>query len=417
MMKYKHYIQQLLVFMMCCISTHIAAMNVPKPHEIFLRPEFDLRKRFYTTIWAETGLDAKGFNGEGNRVNVLRIWNENQNALAMLDGFDPSSNIGQLRASLLNDDGIRGHFKVNGTLDVDFGFNFAAHYRFLQSLFLGVYLPVYRMKLKDVVWQEQTKDIETADRLVKENLTNNFFENVKELGDGLDLLGWKRTGVGDLTILLFWLKDYWQAKPFLKNVRLDGRIGLSLPTGLRRDEDKIFAIPFGNDGATGLIFGGGLQVTLGRYIKAGIDVELTHRFGNTRNRRIKTDKDQTELLLLQKTHAFKDFGLIQQFTLYAQAHKFFEGLSLKAGYQFLKQGDDTLSLSNNSFSSDIANTAESLKERTMHQMLFQASYDFNDHLDDDASVIPHFALFAQVPFTGKRVAISTLIGGMISLDF
>ncbi|GAH17078.1 unnamed protein product, partial [marine sediment metagenome] len=245
------------------------------------------------------------------------------------DGFDPSTQIGQLRIRLdASDDCVRGQFRPCGTFDVDAAIRFGLRFFMRHNLSLAFYLPYYKMALKDVIWQDLTQNVSIQDARVRANLTDCLCERVCELGC-LDLSGWDRSGVGDTTVSLEWIRDYPQQKQMLHNVTINGRLGMTLPSGLKEDEDKILAFPFGNDGAVGLIFALGLDLYMGKYIKVGVDVQLMHLFGNTRCRRIKTDMRQTDLLLLAKTQAFRDYGLTQQFSFYWEFYKILYGASFK----------------------------------------------------------------------------------------
>lgn len=397
---------------MISVSGLLSAMNLIKPYNIFLRPEYR-DKPIQFIVMAEKGFQARGYDCEGNHTNIMRFLNCDQNALKMLEGFDLQSKIGQLREEIGGiDDGIRGHFCVGGNLD-SAGASFSTRFFFPYDISLGFYVPFYTMRLGNVVWHELTED---PDDPIKELLTDNFFAHVKELGC-LNLCGWRRTGLGDITILAEWLRDFNQTKPFLKNVRLNGRFGINFPTGLKQSEDNILAFSFGNDGAWSLIFAGGLDLTLGTYFKTGFDVELSHIFGFTKVRRIKTNKCQTELLLLQKCMAYKDYALRQQFTLYVQLDNLFEGLLCKFGYQFFKHGEDTLSLNSNEISSEIANTAESLMDQTTHNFLFNIAYDFSKYMSNDTSIVPTVSCFAAIPFNGKRAVQEPFLGFMVALNF
>ncbi len=400
-------------------NTILLPMNILRPYDTLIRPYYDSTYPFQTTLYTETGFDSTRIFDECGRVdNILKIWSSDQNALKMLEGFNVNSAIGQLLVRLnANDDGIRGHFNVCGDLKFDTTVAFAFRYFFKDTWSISAYLPIYAMQLKNVLWQDRTKNITEADMRVKQLLTNNFFSSVKTLGNGLNLQGWKRSGFGDLALFLEWYRDFVQIKPLLKNVRINWRVGLIFPTGRPWDEDEIFAVPFGLDKAFAIPFGLGLDITLGTYIKTGLDVQLTHTFGNTRRRRIKTQEDQTELLLLEKTAVYKDFGLTQRFNLYVQFYKFLYGLSFKVGYQFLKKGDDELAIKTNTFLNEIANTAERLQEWTTHHMIINATYDFSKHLNDNIQLRPQLSFYARLPFNGKRVALIPTIGTVLSLDF
>ncbi len=394
-------------------------MNILRPYDTLIRPAYTNDYRFQVDLYAQGGVADKGYNADGCSTNALRIWSGDQDALAMLDGFPSSSTVGQKRIAVdANDDGVRGHFCVDGDLRTKFSGAVGLRAFFKEAFSISAYLPFYVMELDNVCWSDQTKSVSDEDERVKSLLTNDFFANVRSLGDGLDLGGWKRHGIGDITVLGEWFHDFPQPKELLKNVRINLRAGLNLPTGLREDEDKILAVPFGTDGALGLPFGLGLDLRYVFYLRAGVDVQLTHVFGNTRMRRVRTNENQTDFLLLEKMNVYKDFGLTQQFNLYVQIHKLIKQSSLLVGYQFIKHGTDELSLcSNPNFSSVVANGAEHLKDKTIHQIIVRADYDIGGHFGDHPSVYPRVSLYARFPFKGKRVAVTTDIGLTLSLDF
>lgn len=409
-------------------------VNLLQPYDTLIKPKMHECSRFQLSFYGEGGIrSAQGYDTCGDRVNTLQIWNVcsgcdrgllpksstscDQDALAMLCGFPEGSTIDKFKTMLNADDnGIRGHLRAIGDLKLNFAVAFGAAVRFWDYFRFAAYLPVYSMKLDNVCWQDKTQTISAADMRVKQDLTCPLFKVVHDLGC-LDLQGWNRTGLGDLALFVEGSKDFMQMRPFLKNVRVNGRVGLSLPTGLREDEDKTFAIPFGFDGAVGIIWGGGLDLTFGCYVKAGFDVQLTHLFGNTRSRRIKTDIQQTELLLLQKVPAYIDWGLMQRFNLYLELYKILGGFSFLTGYQFIRNGDDRLAFANCTFSNEVANTARSLEESTMHQLVLNATYDIAEHLCDDTMVKPSLSVFSRIPLMGKNVALIPTVGAIISFDF
>lgn len=401
-----------------CAAFSAHAMNLLQPYCTLIRPDYSAIRPFQFFTQVETGYDSKGFNAAGDSVNALQIWDCDQNAIAMLKGFDAKTCLGQKRIQLdADDDGTRGHFNVCGDLDLRAAWSVNFRWFFADAWSVGFYFPFYSMQLKNVCWQDLTQDITDQDCRVKGLLTNDFFQNVCELGDGLDLTGWNRTGPGDLTVLLEWYRDFPQIKQLLRNVRVNWRFGFALPTGFREDPDKVFAVPFGYDGAFAVPFGLGLDFLISRYFKAGFDVQLTHRFGNTHIRRIKTDPCQTELLLLEKTCVYKDYGLIQRFNLYFELFKVIKAASVRVGYQYLKKGRDRVAFANNAYSAEIANTAQSLFDYTMHQIIVNAHYDVGMHSNYEARAWPQFEFFARFPFNGKRIAVNPTVGFSIAIDF
>jgi len=410
----------IFIFVLTFLSAKLTAMNIVntlRPEDTLIRPTCTKNYRWQCAGYAETGYkNATGYNDDGNHVNPLRIWNCEQNGLAMLEGFEHNTPAAQLRSALLDsNNGIRGRFLVDGDLQLKYNLSFAARFFFANDWSLGLYLPAYRMQLKNVRFTDLTPNLDNNDKLVRALLTDNFAATVKQLGD-LCIGDWTRQGIGDLTLLLDWFRDFPQNKPFLKYVRVNWRWGVIFPTGVRENEDLIFAVPFGYDGAFAMPFGLGLDLTLGSYFKTGVDVQLTQIFGNKRTWRIKTQEDQTELLLLQKAHAYKDYGLVQRFNLYVELYQIFKGLSLTAGYQYLKQGETEITLSTQQFSTAIANTSRRLDEFTMHHAIIKGTYDFGVH-EKCKKVRPEWSLYARMPFNGKNVALIPVIGTVFSVDF
>jgi hypothetical protein len=411
----------LLAVVACVQNMHARfATNLLIPFDSLTRPPFRLDgSRYHLDFFAEHGFNMRGYDICGACVPITQVNFVTQDALAMLDGFDPNTAIGQLAINLRADgavnDGIRGHYTVCGDMNfnggsIDWRVNFARNYS------ISAYLPFYQMAFKNVQWNNLTEDITSGDHSVREKLTDNFFANVFELGNGLDLGPWNRRGMGDLTLMLEWANDFPQVKPLLRNVRVQWRFGMSIPTGLQEDPNKILTIPFGGDGAFGLLAGLELNVRLGDYLRVGGSVDLHHFFGNTKIRRIKTSPFQTDFLLLQKACAYKDFGLNQRFDLYTEFINL-RGFAFKIGYQYFKHGDDTLALVGQEFGSNLANTELDLLEFTIHQIVVNASYDFSQYVNPDSCVKPYLSLYTRIPVIGKRSVAAPVFGGVLSIDF
>lgn len=392
-------------------------MNLLRPYQILLRPPKPIDSCIQAYGIGYFGFSSKAFGIEGDSVNPLQIYECNQNALTMLNGFTSCSAIGQLSARInAESDCFRGRFEPCAKFHVDGVANFGLRFFFPHDISLAFYLPYYAMRLEDVVWKDLTCCVSIEDARTHAYLTDCLCQKVCELGD-LDLGGWKRKGFGDTTVSLEWIKDFPQNREFLRSVMLNARLGLAIPTALKKDEDKIVAFSFGNDRAIGIIFALGIDLSLGCYMKAGLDVQLMHTFGNRRCRRIKTDVLQTELFLLQKTRAFRDFGLTQQFSLYWQFCNFLGGTSLEVAYQFYKRDHDELSLTSNEFSSQIANSSLNLLGWTTHDVFVILSYDFDKYMYEGARWSPYVAAFVDIPFNGKRSIVANNAGFTLGINF
>lgn len=415
----------MLIALSVAINVHAMNTNLSRPYNIFFKPERKADTRSFFTMFVEGGIGhAKGFDEDGS-TNVMRIFNSHEDGIAMLQGFSESSPQGQLLDKIQGvnvapiDNGIRGNFLVSGDMKLDYGIGFGWRYFFPNDFSIGLYLPMYSMRLKNVCWQDQTPPTTPADpdARVKQYLTDNFFANVCTLGKGLELKGWHRTGVGDLVALLEWDRDFPQQRPLLKNVRLNARLGLNIPTGLKADEDKLFALAFGCDGATGLIFGADLAVTFGDYMRAGVDVEILPLFGSTNSRRIKTNFNQTQSLLLEKTCVYTDWAMIQQFNVFIKFADFYKGFKIDVDYQFLKQGSSQVTPFSTAFTTSIVNTGRNFEEWTSHSAIVKFGYDFKGTLPKDSRVTPAVSFFAQMPFNGKNSILFTAVGVLLAAEF
>src|SRR5271170_5752775 len=105
MTRKKQLILSLIFISLNTMFMSMSAMNIVNtmwPYDTLIRPTFNNLRWWQLAFYAEGGFhNAKGYNDEGGVANPLRIWNCEQNALAMLEGFPESSAIGQLRSALL----------------------------------------------------------------------------------------------------------------------------------------------------------------------------------------------------------------------------------------------------------------------------------------------------------------------------
>lgn len=392
-------------------------MNLLSPYDTLIRSRYDVGYRANATWIQEFGFSPIVFGNNGTVASPLQLWQCDVNGLAMLKGFPTNSPITQLYNTLnANDNGTRGHIVLNGRLENAYMSGFTSRIFFHRDWFFEADLPIYHMRLTDITLCDNTASVTAADLRVKNLFTNQFAEVVNTLGC-LNINQWNRTGCGDLTLLMNWFRDFPQHKIILRNARVNGRLGLSIPTGRKVDEDALFAFAYGNDGAVGLPFGLGLDLNLIGHVKVGLDVQLIQSFGNVRERRIKTNKDQSDLILLQKTLAYKDFGMIQRLNLYVAADQLAHCLSLSLGYQYWKHGEDRLILCSNAYSNAIANTAESLRDRTYHLLIVNAQYDGATHFCPRYGIRPYISAFSRIPFNGKRMLLNHTIGMVVAIDF
>ncbi len=414
----------LLLFPLCLISYQetiaIFPINVFRPWDLNLRPTPWPGKHIQLVGYDEIGLKVQAFDADKSRENVMQLWTDTQDAIAMLQGFPASSPFYQYYTNVLMmpvDDGIRGNFLVKGHFEMTASAGLSCYYRFPHYVTLSAHIPFYAMSVSHVNFMDLTQNNNNASNLrVKQNLTNNFAARLLQFDPTLTINGWSRVGFGDLGIMAEWRQGFKQSKPYLKNVELALRTCLTLPTGLQRNENQILSVPFGYE-ALGLMFGAGIKLTWLDWVRAGVDFEFLQLFGNNRTFRIKVQEDQTDFLLLAQAKAHKEFGFTQRYNLCLETCPLVRGLSIGMAYEFWKHGKDKYDLLDESFSAKIANSAQSLQEWTMHQLIFKLWYDCAGDVREDSAFRPQFLFFYKVPVNGKRALLINSIGAQITMNF
>jgi len=403
----------------------LAPTNFYRPYDINFKTVDVRDKDWKVGVNFEYGSTSKGRDWDENKANVLRLANPTQSSIAMLAGFKKDSEPWKLlnglpfKYSPTADDGVRGYFKFSGDFE-ETDFTVCGRYRLPLNSLPGkfdfyAYLPFKDMKISNVKKEDQTKAIVDADFYVQDNITKKLDELVKTYGN-LDLGNWSSFGVSDLAFILNWFDDFKQDKEYLKNVRLHAHVGLTVPTGKEKNEDKAFSLPLGNDGAWGIPFGLGIDLGFVNHLKSGLELEILALLDDTKTRRLKTHEKQTDFLFLQKGEATKSFGLTWKFNLYLQSFHFYRGLSAKAVYQFIKHDDDRVTAKSDDFVYSIINSAQSLKEWTSHNLILQLNYDFFKEAKNFV-VKPQLCLFYKMPLTGRQVISPYTFGAQVSCIF
>ncbi|MGA9530677.1 MAG: hypothetical protein WBQ73_02190 [Candidatus Babeliales bacterium] len=374
-------------------------------HEPLINPCATLQSSFL----AGKGFNARGFNSCKQRVNPLQIFHCSENTVTMLKNYPftiPSS-------CAIN---TSEYITMSGSLHHNYSLEYVMRYGLSHGFSLNLYIPVHSMSLNHFCITN-SNPTNSEHSSLSQSETQDFTSKLFHLGDGLCLGNWHQTGLGDVGLLFEWHEAFPQQKEVIKRVDLHIQTGFLFPTGIEKNEDLLFSQPFGNDGALGILAGGGLDITLGRNATIGFDISLLHQSGTVKTRRVKTSQDQTDSLLLTKVCSYKNPGMSQQFTLFCSLFDRYQHMRIKIGYLFSKHNKDTLSLLTHAISNIYINTASSLHEHVLHHMLFEVDYLPKTYHFGSTELSTNCSLFAHVPFKGKRGLSSALIGASITLTF
>lgn len=364
-------------------------------------------------LLADMGANLKAVNSCGCHTGILKMHSETQDALSMVRGFSPSSDIGQV-ASILNSVSDYGDVgKIDFCADMRIQeVDFVARYFFNKGLYASLFLPFINADVKNFGFADLTPNITYQDYLVHHFLTNNLKKTVYDLG-GVKLQNWKKSGFGDLVLQLGWNKNFLQDRPTLKNVKTSVYGGPTFPTGVQKDQDIPLSFPFGYDGAFGVFLGGTIELTWCDVIVGGVDVRFTHLFGHTKNRRIFTDINQTDLLLLGKACSYVDYGVLQEYFLFLEARRFFRGMTFKFLYNHLDHHDDLITVKDLNFSSNVASSATYLDAWSIHNIILMLCYDWKNECADGARL----SLFYKQGVSGKNAILGSFFGAELNVAF
>ena len=395
----------------------VSALAVPfvdrAPFDINFRSHIQRVKKHELLLIPSFAFSGQGRNSHGHKVNPLQYLQTTQDALAMLKGFPVGSIEDQIaqQINVYDDDGVRGHFVLDGKYSFESvvcGYS----YHLFDEWSLRARIPFVSAGIHDITWTDETLNETYDDMLTHQLVTDQLASNVKTWGD-LRITDWRATGPGDLTTYIQWERVFLQEKAWLKEVAVNGRLGMCFPTGKRKDEDVAFSYAFGNDGAWAVPFGAGIDLKFKKLLRVGIDVAFEHMFSHTKNRRIMTDPAQTDFLFLQKAHARKEYGITQMFNLFLEP-QLFNTVTVRFAYQHTKHGNDRLYLLGNDFSAITANKAVGLKEWTTHNAFIQVRYD---NRGVRGLISPIVSVFAQLPFNGKRSLNAPTVGFNLAIHF
>jgi len=436
---------------LCATNVHaFVQTNFFNPHDAAIRlPRIDKmggknlnKKKFHVGARFEYGSTREGRNWHSMNRNILAVHDDTQAAIAMLakpvGSVKENTQLQDIKKAFLQWPGdlngpilelgegkTLGRQKFTGSfreydMTLFAGYTFPAN--FVQgTLELSAHMPIKHKEVTNIVMTDLTSD-DVRDRdaaLVRTRLTNNLKTYGKDFG-GLDFSSWEKTGLGDLLLLCNWYNTYRQNKDYLKLATVHAKLGLSLPTGEQKDEDRVFSMPMGNDGAWGMPLGIGLELDFIHNIKLGIDADFLVLFDKERVRRLKTHRGQTEFLLLNKGAATREYGLTWQFHLYLQAFRFLDNFSARVAYLFTKRDADRLIPKSNDFSYETVNTAHSLRECNVHNIIFSLNYDLGVSKKlkkKDWPVVTQFNLFYKLGVSGKNFIDCDTIGGQVAIKF
>lgn len=382
---------------------------------------------------------ACGFNGDENSVDVGQIYGDRQSARTMLidpnykqafptsgysttdfpDGLDwslwglPLGLGTQWGDQVVNAKQQQSGMTLWGRVVIDYG-------TVPGQFFLGMAVPFRSVNVTDVAWTDLTSPTADGARnpIWISNLTSKLAKYVKAVGN-LDINSWSKRGLGDTEIYFGWSNSFARSEGSVRKVDVHASIGLSLPTGVKRDSDYAFSVPFGNDGSWGIPVRLGYDVCLGDDLKLGSALDLLWLASDTRIHRLKTDASQTDYLILTSGNATKQPGITWKLNTHAM-YKLSESCKFSATYKFVRHEADTLSCIPTGYDLNTVNTLNTLKAWSAQDLTVKAHFEghFGGTEEDDRdSNEVNFSLFYTLPLAGLRTVKNSIAGCELYFSF
>ncbi|MBY0353939.1 hypothetical protein K2W90_06260 [Candidatus Babeliales bacterium] len=404
-----------------------APVNFLSPYDPLWQPYHTHVCGFDFSLGIESGSKGSSSDIKGNRQTLLGVYNPTQSIIPMLE--NPQGSVASAGASAIlmgfmtaggpfTDDGTRGNVRMFATFK-ETNINLTGGYTFnisgLPGYFtINLYLPIKDMRVSDFMFQDLTQS-NFMSELAMQAFIRDLANQAQQLG-GLSLDNWHESGLGDVVLLLEWSKKIMPSYGKLKVITPYLRFGVSMPTGESVDINKMLSMPLGNGGQVGLPLAAGFDFEFAGHLRAGVYAEVMYFFDHTHERRLKTAITQTEPLLLNVGNATKNFGSTWIFEAYAEAFKIWRGFSVKLAWQYVHHDDDKLFTKDPAFSNDIINTANSLKDWTMHNLMLQGTYDFSKEFDQ-TWLTPYIGIFYKFGVGGQGIIDNNTVGGMLGVGF
>lgn len=318
-----------------------------------------------------------------------------------------------------------GQVKFGGKFEVEeFIFNYRQN--FVADIFTNLNIPIRHLESKSLCLHDQSPVGSGSENFTqKDPAWINFRDNLNEILGAYCFERYcsssKRTGLGDISLLLGWEHRFWSPTNFLNYLHFIIKSGALFPTGKARNFSEPFAIEIGYNRHFGipvradLILGLSSDICIGTYIGSLFFFSKSHC-----GYPVRTSDKQNGFIKFYRANVKEKEGTLFDAGAYLKLDHFFKGLSALVGYSYNQQRKSSLTLDQDTFQTNnsiIGNDAR-LKRWSSHVVHVLGEYDFGVHeFFKKKRWQPHVSIFYNYPFDGKRIFVTPLTGGDIGVEF
>lgn len=229
-------------------------------------------------------------------------------------------------------------------------------------------------------------------------------------------LGWEayhEAHAGDTTVLVGWTINH-QDTDILDYIDCSVTAGCLFPTGLVQSLNNPFAIPTGYDGHYGVPMQFDFSFGLYEWLTLGCHADVIPFFGRTRTLRMKTDRNQSDIVMLGCGRAHRSMGSLMTTNMFVKADHVVRNFSCLLSYSCAHKWRDTVTPCDTGlFNKDIVNSNGRYASWTMHTINVLIEGDFTK---EHYPVGPRISLFYNIPVGGKRIFKTSMGGVQVGFD-
>lgn len=371
------------------------------------------------------GRAKKGYNGTKDKVNALEIYGLNHlGVLAGSAAGDPNITVHNANLQLLvtagaNDSDLTIGVNFDGKYSM-FEANLSYTQNFCNGFFVDINLPVKRLKIGDITTTDGSVAADLASAPGSAAIITDLVTNLETALSTYDLsiAEASKTGLGDVMVTGGWTCNHDDVEN-LDFLDTTIKLGVSIPTAKKRDQDKAFELALGYEGHTGIAASFDLGVGFYEWMTLGAHIGGLFFLDKTINMRMQTNANQSGWLKLSKGDAKYDMGNIWNAGGHFKADHIFKGVSLMFGYNYVHKDNDTLTPENTvRFPVAAVNADDMFKSWTQHAVTVTLEYDM---AEEGRRWNPYFSVFYSRPVKGKYIFVSDVGGGTagvnVAMDF
>lgn len=409
-------------YLIILITFTNALFAIDNPHfyratNLFLEPrlEHDYLSTFFATLGG--GSTTQGRSAHNTIVPLLDIYGTHDiQKLNVNTIFEDPNNPYDL---LLNNLAALPSRPGFATLSIDGKFhiiesNLSFAQNFSHGLFMFFYLPVRRLKINHISFTDLSPD----DQIFPNKNTPEWqavLQNFNPLLNnyGINAHPTTSTGVGDLTSYLGWTYNY-QETTTIDFIDFTAMTGFLAPTGKKRNENDLFALPTGYNGHWAIPLCAILSLGCYEWVTVGGYINSLFFFDRDQTMRLKTDSAQSGIIKLASDNVSLHRGPLVNTGLYFKADHVGHGFSFTTAYSFASQQKEHITPKNsNTFDCTTINSDQMLAGWNMHTFNFFLEYDF---AREGEKIGNRIGLFYNLEIAGARTFNTNTVGGTYGVD-